>query len=381
MTMLISKIPLSVYMLVLLFLLVFGAKGKGKGEFHEDFLDLEISKSLQGFAAIGVMLHHLSQSVTQYNAVYKGLINFMSEVGIYFTGIFFFFSGYGLYTSFLKKEGYLDNFLRKRLPTVLIPFYVVNTVFFVVSILLGKEMSVPEAFLYVTGLILLNGNMWYIVEIIFLYIAFYLIFKRVKKQGTGFALMALFIFVMTTISLFLGHDNQYNAGAWFKGEWWYNTTWVFFVGMVIARYRDKVVTFAKKYYKILLPAGTVFTVIIYEISLMFRRYFGYYREWEGYPGYGEKVLTWLGDFAAVTCFVLILLVLSMKIQFHNKALKFIGGIALELYMIHNIFIMYLKYVIPSDFLFMLSVYGAGIVAAILISKADKWLIQKWHGRK
>lgn len=381
MTMLISKIPLSVYMFVLLFLLVFGAKGKRKGEFHEDFLDLEISKSLQGFAAIGVMLHHLSQSVTQYNAVYKGLINFMSEVGIYFTGIFFFFSGYGLYTSFLKKEGYLDNFLRKRLPTVLIPFYVVNTVFFVVSILLGKEMSVPEAFLYVTGLILLNGNMWYIVEIIFLYIAFYLIFKRVKKQGTGFAMMALFIFVMTTISLFLGHDNQYNAGAWFKGEWWYNTTWVFFVGMVIARYRDKVVTFAKKYYKILLPAGTVFTVIIYEISLMFRRYFGYYREWEGYPGYGEKVLTWLGDFAAVTCFVLILLVLSMKIQFHNKALKFIGGIALELYMIHNIFIMYLKYVIPSDFLFMLSVYGAGIVAAILISKADKWLIQKWHGRK
>lgn len=376
-TMLISKIPLSVYMLFLLLLLVIGAKGRRKGEFHEDFLDLEVSKSLQGFAAIGVMLHHLSQSVTQYNAVDKGLINFMSEVGIYFTGIFFFFSGYGLYTSFLQKEGYLKNFLRKRLPTVLIPFYVVNTIFFVVSLVLGKEMSLPEMFLYASGLILLNGNMWYIVEIIFLYLAFYLIFNKVRKQETGFAGMALFILIMTTVSLLLGHDNRYNAGVWFQGEWWYNTTWVFFVGMVVAKSKDRIVNFAKKYYKVLLPVGIVLTVMMQETSLFLRRNFGYYREWEGYPGYWEKALTWLGDFAAVTCFVLILLLLTMKIQFHNRALKFIGGIALELYMIHNIFIMYLKYVIPSDFLFMLSVYGAGIVAALLIRKADKWLIQKW----
>lgn len=375
--MLISKIPLSIYMLALFLLLVIGAKRKKKGEFHEDFLDLEISKSLQGFAAIGVMLHHLSQSVTQYGAVYKGLINFMSEVGIYFTGIFFFFSGYGLYTSFLKKEGYLDNFLRKRLPTVLIPFYVVNTIFFAVSILLGKEMSVPEVFLYASGLILLNGNMWYIVEIIFLYIAFYLIFKNIKKQGAGFALVALFIFVMTTISLFLGHDNQYNAGVWFKGEWWYNTTWIFLIGMLIARYRDKIVGFAKKYYKILLPISMMATVGMYYIFQYIRRCFGYYAEWEGHPGYVEKLITWWGDVWAVIFFIAMLLLLSMKIQFHNRALKFIGSIALELYMIHNIFIMYLKYVIPSDLLFMFSVYGAGIVAAILIRKADRWLIQKW----
>lgn len=106
----------------------------------------------------GIILHHLTQTVTQYGQIYKSVIVVMVYLGVYFTGMFFFFSGYGLYTSFLNKEDYLKNFLRKRLPAVLILFYTTNTIFVVVSLIMGYEMSVQEGLLYISGLVLLNSQ-------------------------------------------------------------------------------------------------------------------------------------------------------------------------------------------------------------------------------
>ena len=52
----------TVYVLILA-LLIWGGKFAGfkKECFHEDSSSLEAMKSLRGFAAIGVILHHISQ--------------------------------------------------------------------------------------------------------------------------------------------------------------------------------------------------------------------------------------------------------------------------------------------------------------------------------
>lgn len=50
-------------------------------------------------------------------------------MGILFTSIFFFFSGYGLITSYLNKENYLDSFLIRRIPAVLFPFLITNIIY------------------------------------------------------------------------------------------------------------------------------------------------------------------------------------------------------------------------------------------------------------
>ena len=43
-------------------LLFWGSSSKlGKKDFHKDFASLDVMKSLRGFAAIGVILHHISQ--------------------------------------------------------------------------------------------------------------------------------------------------------------------------------------------------------------------------------------------------------------------------------------------------------------------------------
>lgn len=371
------EIPLSIYLLFLLIILLLGVKKAGKGRFFDNFLDLDISKGIQGFVAVTIMLHHLIQKITNYGQINKGIVGIMNDVGVLLTGIFFFFSGYGLYTSFKNKENYLDGFLKKRLPAVLIPFYMTNTIFLLLSLALGYKMTTGELFVYLSGFVLLNSQMWYIVEIIVLYLAFYLIFRFIKKQNLAFPVMALFILVMTVITLLRGHDKTYACGgAWFKGEWWYNSTWTFFVGMLIARYKESLLSFAQKHYRMLLPVLTVLFLVMHGITIYMLSHVGYWKEWDGYPGYKEKFLTWLVQGPTVIIFVLTFLLLTMKVQFYNPIIKFLGKIAIELYLIHNIFILYLPYVIKNEFLYILCVYVGGILLATGIHSVDSLLIKK-----
>ena len=95
-------------------ILVWGRSNKlfKKKEFNDDFLSLDTMKSLRGFAAIGVILHHISQEqVFQQEGILLPFVN----AGAYFVSIFFFASGYGLLKSFNSKPDYLKGFIKKRI--------------------------------------------------------------------------------------------------------------------------------------------------------------------------------------------------------------------------------------------------------------------------
>ena len=368
-----ERIPLSVYLALVLFLLVMGCKKAENGSFHKTFLDHSVMKGLQGFAAMGVVLHHVTQIVTQYGQHDKGLINVMNDAGVLFTALFFFCSGYGLVSSLLHKEDYLKGFLRKRLPAVLVPFYVCNWLFIIVSLLAGARPKPLDLVLYISGLVLLNDQMWFIVELAILYVVFYFCYRKRKKDSLPLWKMAAVLGVMTVVSLLLGHDGLPDSqGKWFYGEWWFNTSWTFLVGMVIAKHKDQVVSFAKRHYKRLMPGVILLFALMYMATMFMLQNLGYWREWPGHPGYLEKLLTFLVQAPTVSIFVLMLFVISMKVQFGNRLLSFLGVIALEMYLVQNIFITYLRPVIKVDMLFYIGVY----VCTILIAFVVHWLDQK-----
>ena len=65
----------AVYILCIIFL-IWGGKFAGfkNTQFHENSSSLEVMKSLRGFAAIGVILHHISQEdAFQYANFFKGM--------------------------------------------------------------------------------------------------------------------------------------------------------------------------------------------------------------------------------------------------------------------------------------------------------------------
>ena len=362
-------------MVLLVVVLAWGCKIAKKNEFHEDFLSFPIIKGVQGFAALAVILHHVTQEVTQYGRYDKGAINVFVDAGVLFTGLFFFCSGYGLIVSMKGKENYLQGFLKKRLPAVLVPFYVCNFLFILVNLVLGRQVPPLELLLYLSGIVMWNDQMWFIVELAVLYILFYFSFRKRKSDVSGLKKMAVYIVFMNVVSLLLGHDGlPETKGLWFFGEWWYNTTWLFFIGMAVAVNYEKVIGFVKKHYKWLLPVGIVVFIGLHAATTWMLSHVGYWMEYPGHRGYLEKLATFLIQCPMVIVFDLTFILISMKVQFKNRVLSFLGVIALEMYLLQNIFITKLTYVIDNDVLFFAAVYGATIVLAYFVHKLDKWLI-------
>ena len=382
--MILNKIPVSLYVLLLLGVLILGMKKAKKGEFHEDFLSLDVTKGLQGFAAVGIMLHHLVQDITDFGDIIKGYITLFNFFGVLFTAVFFFCSGYGLYTSLQKKPDYLHHFFRKRLTSILVPFYTANTIFFLFSLpSLPDNTTALEYIAYITGFIMLNSNLWFIVEIAFLYIAFYLIFKYIKNEKAALISMAAFIFVLVGLTLLNGHDyTSISGGLWFKGEWWYNTTWTFFLGIMVSRFQKPIIDTIKKHYPIWLVGSIILHLVMLPVSCLLIDMFGYYCESENYPGYLEKLFSMIGQFLYAETFVIMLLIITMKLQFKNRILSFLGKISIELYLIHRMYIILFSDIIgiQSDFLFFFCVYACAIVTAVILHFLDGKIISAIKGK-
>lgn len=368
--------------IVLVFMLI-KVKIAPKGTFHEDFLSLQQSKILQGITAISIVFHHLSQYITAYGSNWKGPITIYSSMGILFTTIFFFCSGFGLMTSFQTKPDYLKKFIKKRMPAVLIPFLISNIIyFFFVGVYFDRVDSVIDSLACIIGIRLLNTNTWFLVEIMILYLAFYFTHRFIKKPRKAMAVLSAIVGAMMIGSLLLCHDNSEKGGRWFMGEWWYNTTIFFLVGMYTARYYKKITAFCKKHYKWLLPVSIVVFLLTFGLEEMVLKLFGYYKEWEGHPGYGAKLITLLAQILASAVWLAMVLLICMKVRFRNKVLILLGKISLEIYIIHELFRSHLVYNYErSDMVLFIWVLVCSIAVAIPLHLLHQPLIRWISGPK
>lgn len=360
-----------IYPIAIVAILLFGMKlYSGKGQFFEHSWERSQSKSLQAVAALMIIVHHMAQTITKYGDIDKGPITEFNSFGILFTSIFFFFSGFGLYVGYRDKENYIDGFLKRHLPKLLVAFYITNIIYIVV---LGVDRitSALDLFTSLIGLTLINTNAWFLVELIILYIAFYLCFRKNTDDKKAFWKMGIAVAMLVIFSMLLGHDNTQINGHWFMGEWWYNTTVLFFVGMLFARYESIIKNFIKKHYGKLLMVSIVAFIIWYFAEEYILDNLGYYQEWRWHMGYPEKLVTLIAQIILCVLFMWILLLANMKVEFHNKVITFLGSISFEIYLIHDIFrqMFYRKGKMPDA-----EYMGLTIVFTILLG----WGLSKIH---
>ncbi|HEX2926827.1 MAG TPA: acyltransferase [Ruminiclostridium sp.] len=355
---------LSIYA-VLAVILLFGAKIRVRN-WDDEFLSLGNTKILQGFCALAIIIHHLSQVLTN-----SKILSPFKDFGVLFVGIFFFCSGYGIIKSFKTKENYLKGFFGKRLPAVLIPFYLTTLIFMAVFLATSQNVPLSQIILGVTGILLVNGHAWYIVAIVLFYTAFYFIFKHIKNEKLAFWCMLLFIMCYTAVSFLLRHGPW-----WLQGEWWYNTCLLFFIGMLTARFEHAIIGKIKKYYVVFLPAAIAAFAVMFKISLFTLNKFTYYAQSAVKSGYTESLICFSTQLPAVILFVAAVFILSMKVTFNNVILRFLSKISLELYLIHNLFIiLYGSGIIKNDLLYVILVVVTAIASAFVIHLADKALIK------
>ncbi len=357
---------ISIYV-VLAVILLLGVKVRIR-DWDDGFLSLGNTKILQGFCAVLIIIHHISQVLSD-----SKVLSPFNEYGVLFVGIFFFCSGYGLIKSFKTKDNYMQGFLGKRLPSVLIPFYITTFIYMAIFLLLSPKPSLKQIILNVTGIQLINPQAWYIVAIVLLYIAFYFIFKYIKNEKIAFVSMAVFIACYIIFGIILRHGPW-----WLQGEWWYNTCFLFYIGMLIARFEKGLIVIVKKYYAIILPVAIVAFVVMYRVSNYTIGKFSYYAQTETASGYPETLICFFTQLPAVILFVAAVFILCMKITFSNVILRFLSKISLELYLIHYLFLLLYKsdnIYISNDLLYVTLVVISSVAAAFLVNIIDKPIIR------
>ena len=330
---------LTIYPVLLAAALFWGAQYSGRNTLSKDYLSLRQAGQIRSFACLGVILHHLTQQVTSYGVYYKGPVTLLNYAGILFTGVFFFFSGYGLLVGLYTKPDYLRSILTKRIPSVLIPFWCVNFLGILLNrFVYGLRGSLFSDFCDLTGITLVNSNGWFIIEIVILYLAFYLAFRLIRSRDAALLLLCLFTIALIVFSLLQGHDPPGDKSHWFRGEWWFNSTGTFIAGMLYARFREKAEALAQKCY----PAAAAAVSLLFAAAFFAAKYavihLGYYHTYFTWTARQDEVITLLLQTSACILFMMTVLLMNMRIRLNSRPMLLISRISTELFLVHGYFV-------------------------------------------
>lgn len=324
-----------------------------KKSWNDNYWNKAEAKSLQGLMALGIIFHHMAQKTCAPwlpdEFISHGLEPFLN-LGYLFVGLFFFCSGFGLYKSIKQKNDYLKGFLGKHIRPIILLFIISNVCFYMI----GQT---------------LNNYTWFIYAIVYLYIAFYISFKKCRKEKNAIVLLIIFIL------LYVAYCEIFVLGTWV-----YNTIGIFMLGLILAKYEDRIVSRIRKQFVPILILSAAILVIAFASSL----YFGnkvvladtrqlYY------------VIRWLSvilQFIAASSFSILLFILNQKISILCKPLEFLGGLSLELYLIHVLYVEMFGYCfvntdneaicyVPNLLLYILIVVSLSIISAYALWWARK----------
>ncbi len=333
-----KDLALLIYPISLLIVMFRGAGLSPRGKAAPGFLHPDQTGMIRAAACLCVVLHHVTQYVTGYGTVPHGPVTVFNYAGFLFTGVFFFFSGYGLLTSLYTKEDYLRTFPRKRFPSVLIPFWTVNLLIVLFSRFLYGTRYTAAGFLSgVFGLTLVNGNGWFFVEITLFYLLFYLLFRWIRHRDAALLLLCAVVTGVILCSFRLGHDAPGAVRHWFRGEWWYNSTSVFLLGLLAARFRERLSAFLEKHFAPALCVAAVLFAFSFPFSVWVLNRFGYYID-VPFGGRRAAAFTLLAQTAAALSFTALVVLLNRKITLHSRILARLSGITPELFLLHGVFV-------------------------------------------
>ena len=310
-----------------------------------DYLSNKSTKSLKGLLALLIIFHHISQKITTG----ENFSNF-EYMGRYIVALFFFLSGYGLYFQYSNNENYMENFLRKRLVRIFIPFFVFIVIYVFYRATLGEVVNVDFflSFWRDHSNIVYNG--WFVNSIIVLYVIFYVSFKM-KDSKSSFYMLTFLTLVYIFLKAYQNH-----------GDWEYVSIMAFLLGIFWMKNRTSIDKYIEENYFVFLVS---FSILMY----VFRHYEAIMKN----IGITNKYVYYgiVGNLCTMI-FVVYFLLLTNKLNFSNKYLDFLGNISFELYMIHGLIMHCLgKFFVSSpvnDVIYTIVVLLVSIVFAYYIKK-------------
>lgn len=292
----------SIIILVLFALVVlFGVKISPKGKFYDDYLGMDESNQIRAVMALAILIAHFS-----YPFENKYLLGIISPFAYIFVGAFLFYTGYGLLYSFYSKDNYLKGFLKKRLFSILFPFYIIVGIDSVYNAVVNGE-NYDFSYIF-TSLY----NNWYVLIITVTYIIFFVCFKlKFKNKNTNEALFAV-LFTIASILLSVLTKQGFYVYSMLSLP----------LGMIWYHKKDSIQRAIRQKWFFAIAACFVF--LLGCVALRFIA--------------GNKGLLFveaLSLIASTPIFTVIIFILLNKVKIKNRALNFVGNISYEVYLCHR----------------------------------------------
>lgn len=291
-------------------------------------MTLKQSKRVQAICALVIIIHHISLKLCDTGSVpaeyiRHGLEPFM-YVGYLAVAFFFFCSGYGLYKSLKEKEDYFKDFLFNRLTPILIVHFLISFIYIFITNLQNIPISFNSPFT-LFGPNTANPYSWYIYTIILCYILFKLAFKYVKNDN-----ISIMIIIVGELLYILF------CNYWLYGGWWYNTILIFSIGILWAKNEEWIQKKISDYYKQCLAIALALFVVGFAGSEALTSFLTKSDYLMGYS-IGQLILALIRTIASFG-FVWLIVLIAGRVNKENKVLDFLGGLTLEIYLVHGIFV-------------------------------------------
>lgn len=320
-----------------------------KTAFHADALSLEKTGAVKGILAVLIVLHHLSQNLEMDGVL--GLL--LNNVGVLCVALFFFFSGYGLQKSYQGKPHYRETILKKRIPSVLVPYVFLIFLYWLLSGIVSEPYTLSEVlFSLINGRPIVSFS-WYTLCILITYVNYFLSTLLFCRQKKG---IFLYNGVCTVLWVFLCRRLGY-------AEYWYNAAIAFPLGIFWAVYGEKITPWLCKHY---LPTAILSFAIFgvsYSVALIARK---------------TDVFVSLYWIACVG-FLLFVVLILMKFTFRNPILSFLGKLSFELYSIHGFFMILYRnepFRVEGGLMWPAAVMASSIAAAWMLHRFFRWTLKK-----
>lgn len=329
------------YLALIVLLLIPFPKVKSfiKNEYHEDYLKPDATLPIKGFFVVLVFFRHSREYVTLSVSILNLLFLYIDHYsGQLIVAAFLFYSGYGIYES-IKTKGtqYIKSFPRKRLFRTWIRFAVCVSFFLVFNLAANIVYPVKTILLSYTGWESIGNSNWYMCVVFILYIVTYISFRFISDKKS---LLALLIFTFLSILIIA------ILFVWGPGHWWYNTILCWVIGMWYSRYKEKIDSIVQKnnitYWLTFLSSILCFSALYYLLLNCF-----------------GSILMIL----AAPVLVLIIIILSMKVQFKSTLLAFLGKHVFSIYILQRLALSLLRDLIPNNAIYLLSSFLLTILFA------------------
>ncbi len=277
-------------------------------------MSIEKCNSIKGLFTLIIVFSHLKQYITDSGRWYDtAYFNYLGKIGQLMVVMFLFYSGFGIMESVKNKANYIQSFPEKRIYKTWLNFAVAVFLFLIVDLLLGKNLSFNQVIFSFIGWDGIGNSNWFVFSILILYIFVYVSFITFKKHKTA---ALLYVTVLTMIFILTLRE--------YREPYWYNTVMTLPIGMWYSFFREKIERVLFKY-------QIVYWVTLVGLILSFAVFYRTYLHMAASVPFKQPV------YIVMACiFALMMAVLSMKLSFNNRALRWLGLNVFSIYITQRI---------------------------------------------